>query len=487
MTQHLFCRRMFHKALWAVPVFLLLAGAVPITAQTAPGPNTKDRPNIILCMADDQGWHEVSYYGHPHLKTPVLDDMASHGLRFDRFYAAAPVCSPTRASVMTGRHPNRCATFSPNHSIRPEETTIAQILHKAGYATGHFGKWHLGPARKGSPTNPGAMGFDHWLSHDNFFGYNPPLVRDGAPPERIPGESSEIVVTEAIRFIKSAAREDKPFFTVVWFGSPHEPYAGIDEDIIPYTNLDKRLRHRFAEIVALDRAVGQLRGYLRSSGLRDNTLLWYCSDNGTPKEGCVWTKLRCSKGTEYEGGLRVPGIIEWPAVVKTPRTTSVPVVTSDILPTLCDLLGLPLPDRPLDGISLVPLLDGKMTERPKPIPFWHYDRSLETAGNPAPWIDPALQRGTTPTSKRYFIDFVNYRHPVARTKNFGGNAALTGNRYKLLAPKDGPLELYDIPADIGEEKDIAAQHPDVVARMKKALHDWQRSVEVSLTGADYKK
>ena len=462
-----------------------ISGGMP--AEPASISEGKTRPNIILCMADDHGWHEVGYYGHRYLKTPALDEMASQGLRFDRFYSAAPVCSPTRGSVLTGRHPNRYGTFVWNYTIRPEETTIARILKSAGYSCGHFGKWHLGPVKGGSPTNPGAMGFDHWLSHDNYFGYNPRLVRDGAAPERFAGESSEIVVSEAIRFIRGAAKKNKPFFTVIWFGSPHEPYAGIDDDIIPYANLDKRLRHRFAEITAMDRAIGQLRKYLETAGLRDDTLLWYSSDNGTPREGCVETKLRGHKGTLYEGGVRVPAIIEWPAVIKTPRVTSIPSVTSDILPTLCDLLGVSVPARPLDGISLVPLLDGRMDKRPKPICFWQYDFRQEEAEKLEPWIDPALQKGTTPTSKVYSIQFQNFRHPVAKSKDFGGYAAITGNRYKLVAPISGPLEMYDIQADPGETKDLARQHPDVVAEMEKALHDWQRSVEVSLTGADYRK
>ncbi|MCK5173635.1 MAG: sulfatase-like hydrolase/transferase, partial [Planctomycetes bacterium] len=134
-------------------------------------------PNIILCMADDQGWHETGYYDHPFLKTPVMDEMAAKGLRFDRFYSGAPVCSPTRASVMTGRNPNRCGCFSWNYSIRPEEITIAELVKESGYVTGHFGKWHLGPAKGSSFTNPGANGFDEWLSHDNFFELNPTLSR----------------------------------------------------------------------------------------------------------------------------------------------------------------------------------------------------------------------------------------------------------------------------------------------------------------------
>ncbi|MEE2739159.1 MAG: sulfatase-like hydrolase/transferase, partial [Planctomycetota bacterium] len=262
-----------------------------------------ERPNFILLMGDDHGWDETGYNGHPYLKTPVLDEMAAQGLRLNRFYAAHPTCSPTRGSVLTGRHPNRYGTFTPNYSIRPEEVTIAHLLDDAGYRCGHFGKWHLGPVKSGSPTNPGAMGFHEWLSHDNFFEINPILSRNGGRPEQIKGESSEIIVDEAIRFIRSADR--KPFLVVVWFGSPHEPYRGLPDDLAIYDAIPGKfndrevrltsnetgtptdrplgdvLRERYAEITAMDRSIGRLRNWLDQAGLRDNTLLWYCGDNGS--------------------------------------------------------------------------------------------------------------------------------------------------------------------------------------------------------------
>ena len=203
-------------------------------------------PNIVLCMGDDHGWHETGYNGHPHVRTPVLDDMASTGLRLDRFYAAAPVCSPTRASVMTGRHPNRIGTFSANWSIRPQEITIAQILKDAGYACGHFGKWHLGPVKADSPTSPGAMGFEEWLSHDNFFEMDPYLSHNGGPPEKHEGESSKIIVDAARHFISTARAAGRPFFVVIWFGSPHEPYSGLDRDLGLYDDLPASLREQSA-------------------------------------------------------------------------------------------------------------------------------------------------------------------------------------------------------------------------------------------------
>jgi arylsulfatase A-like enzyme len=477
-------------------LFSALAAASVATAFAAQPP----RPNIVLMMSDDQGWGETGYNGHPHLKTPVLDEMARTGLRLDRFYAASPVCSPTRASVMTGRHANRSGAFSPNWSTRPEEITLAHILRQAGYRTGHFGKWHLGPVKRESPLNPNRMGFDEYLSHDNFFEMNPPLSRNGAAPEIVPGESSEIIVDAAIRFARQVRSEHKPFLIVIHFGSPHSPYSGRPEDIAPYAALGSPLSERFAEIAAMDRAIGRFRAALRELQVRDDTLVWFNSDNGMTWEGVPDAQRkdqfnggwRGHKGDLYEGGVLVPGIIEWPVVIRAPRVSAVRAVTSDILPTMLDLLALkhPAPQRPLDGISLKPLLvDGAMRERPAPIGFWKYPVQQER-GN-ARWISEELARGTTPTTRNPAIDFLNYRHPVARTENFGGEAAWTDNRYKLIVgesrrAKAGPrTELYDLVADPYETRDLAAQQPEVVARMLRDLHTWQRSVERSLSGADY--
>jgi len=202
----------------SIPRRSFLQGAARLTVAVAGAPAilaADPRPNIVLCMGDDHGWNETAYNKHPYVRTPVLDDMAATGLRFDRFHAAAPVCSPTRGSIMTGRHPNRYGTFGANWSTRPEEITIAHILRKAGYACGHFGKWHLGPVKAASPTSPGAMGFDEWLSHDNFFEIDPHFSRNGGPVQQFKGESSEIVVSEAVRFIGRAKQSGRPFFTTL--------------------------------------------------------------------------------------------------------------------------------------------------------------------------------------------------------------------------------------------------------------------------------
>ena len=504
MTVSISSRRLFRLVL----LLSVLGLATPAAAD--------DRPNIILLMGDDHGWDEIGYNGHPHLVTPVLDRMAASGLRLDRFFSGHPSCSPTRASVITGRHPNRCGTFAPNFSIRPEEISVATILKQAGYATGHFGKWHLGPVKVDSPTNPGRMGFDTWLSHDNFFELNPVLSLNGGPPAKIAGESSEILVTETVGFIKKAIAARKPFFAVVWFGSPHEPYSGLKKDLALYKDLVKAypdktvrltsnktgrpttrplgevLQERYAEITAMDRSIGQLRDWLGEAGLRKNTVLWYCGDNGTPAGGIVTSPFRGRKGTMYDGGIRVPGVIEWPARIPRPRVSDVNTVTSDILPTLCEIIGRPLPKRPLDGISLKPLIEGKMTRRAEPIGFWSFNTGNARGGKP--YIAPRLQQGTTPLVKmlggRYTRNFVNFHHPEIREQDFGGVRVLLGNRFKLIVKsRDGKpdtRELYDVRKDPAEKQNLFKAEPEAVRGLEKKLRAWQQSVLESLTGADYR-
>lgn len=491
-------------ALLLAPILSLVSGL--LLAQS--------RPNVVLLMGDDHGWDEVAYNGHPYLKTPVLDDMAATGLRLDKFYTASPVCSPTRGSVITGRHPNRYGTFMPNWSARPEEIGVAKLLKGAGYRTGHFGKWHLGPVKADSPTNPGAYGFDEWLSHDNFFELDPVLSKNGGEPRKYPGESSEVVIDETIRFI-GETEKNTPFFAVVWFGSPHEPYMALPEDLALYrqipslfndrevslTSLETGLattrplgdvlRERYAEITAMDRAIGKLRDYLEDAGRRGNTLLWYCGDNGVPSSGNATNPFNGLKGDVYEGGVRVPGVIEWPDRIQENRISNVNAVTSDMLPTLCALAGQSPPARPLDGISLVPLLEGNVKSRLEPIFFWEYDTNWETSTERKPYIEQRLQDGTTPLAKqmagKYTRSFVNYHHPVIQERDYAGPKAVLDNRYKLVvdAKRDSGIELFDLANDPYETTDLAPAMPHLVERMKEQLKEWQDSVLNSLTGADY--
>lgn len=473
----------------------------------------KSRPNIILLMGDDHGFEETGYNGHKYLKTPVLDEMAASGLRMDNFYSAHPSCSPTRGSILTGRHPNRYGTFSPGFSLRPEEITIAQLLKDAGYSTAHFGKWHVGPVKAGSPTNPGKMGFDEWFSHDNFFEMNPIMVRNGGRPQKYAGEGSEIIIDETIRFIEKSVKNDTPFFTVVWFGSPHEPYSALEKDLKLYDNLPdydgrsvrltsnvtgkrvKRplkdvLRERFAEITAMDRAIGTLRDYLKENGLRRNTLVWYCGDNGIPPSGLTESRFRALKGKIYEGGTRVPSVVEWPEYIKKPTVTTVNSVTSDMLPTICTLTGIDLPNRSLDGIDITGAFNGSMTKRPSPICFWIFS-PWRKGFSRQPYIDPELQKGTTPLVKmlggRFTRNFVNFTYERISEEDFGGPRSIVGERYKLVVDgeKNSGYELFDLLKDPGETRNIIESKPNVAKELKNKLLTWQESVLNSLKGEDY--
>ena len=475
MGEEGYTRRDFLKAVgFTAAAFALGDNAEAVPAEAA-RPSAK-RPNVILCMTDDQGWGDTGYNGHKILKTPVLDEMAASGVRFDRFYAAAPVCSPTRGSVMTGRHPNRFGCFSYNYSIRPQEVTLAEALKGAGYATAHFGKWHLGPVKAASPVSPGGCGFDEWLSHDNYFDLNPQLSRNGAKPERFRGESSDIIVDAALQFIRKAAGAKRPFLTVVWFGSPHSPHRALPKDKLPYKELPERQQNYYGEIAAVDRAMGTLRRGIRKLGVADNTLLWFCSDNGSRRPGSAGG-LRGGKATLWEGGIRVPGIIEWPGRIRNAFATNVPASTMDIYPTIVDLVGLTVPGqvKPIDGISLHDLIDGRMKKRPKPIPFWVYSRK---EGETEDVLDAAALKGRWRT-------FKNYRYLKPRTENFGGWAALIDDRYKLHKRGRGGVQLYDLVADRGERRNVAREKPKVAANMKAALEACQASVERSLSGQDY--
>ena len=475
-------------------IFLKAVGAGACLAATRPFTvlaNANERkPNIVLCMADDQGWGDMAYNGHAVLKTPNFDAMAAAALRFDRFYAAAPVCSPTRGSVMTGRHPNRFGCFKWGYSLRPQEITIAEALKTAGYVTGHFGKWHLGSVVKGSPVNPGGSGFDEWFSAPNFFDNDPILSRKGrAVPTQ--GESSTVTADAAIEFIRKHAKSPQPFFAVVWFGSPHNPHRAIERDRKLYDDQPERARDFYGEITGMDRAFGKLRRELRQLGIRDNTILWYCSDNGgLPRLGS--TGGRGHKGQIYEGGLRVPAILEWPARIAAHRVTNVACNTSDIYPTLLDIAGVRMRKQPpLDGVSLAALLEGKMKSRPTPMGFWDY--SIGGIRTPSKeWMASLLkaqQAGKDmddPSRRRLDAGEITKQYPE---DSFPGHSAWLDWPWKLhRIEKKGPVkfELYNLADDPEEGKDCAATNSGRTQAMKDELETWLQSVVQSLNGKDYR-
>jgi arylsulfatase A-like enzyme len=471
---------------------LLILLSLSLTQCNSPENDSGKLPNIILCMADDQGWGDMAYNGHPVLQTPNLDAMATEALRFDRFYAAAPVCSPTRGSVMTGRNPNRFACFSWGRTLRPQEITIAEVLKEAGYVTGHFGKWHLGSVRIGSPVNPGASGFDEWFSAPNFFDNDPILSREGIAVQT-EGESSMVTVDAAIEFIRKHKDSEKPLFVVVWFGSPHGPHLAIEEDRILYDDQPENLQHFYGEITGMDRAFGKLREELRTNPDYENTILWYCSDNGG-LPGLGTTGGRGNKGDIYEGGLRVPAILEWPARIVEPRVTNFPSNTSDIFPTLLDIIGKQVDTlRPLDGISLLPVLDKQIENRTRPMGFWSYP----VGGIPTPsaaWMAELLEAqkngNMVGDSSRLRLEDIQIRtqYPV---DTLAGHSAWLDWPWKLhrIQDQEGDIrwELYQLEKDPMETEDVAAGEPAKAGEMRSGLEAWQRSVVRSLYGLDYEK
>jgi arylsulfatase A-like enzyme len=443
-------RRLISSAILALSV---LSFSIAVHAADSTRDPVK-KPNIILCMTDDQGWGDVSYNGLKAIQTPNLDAMAASGLRFERFYAAHPSCSPTRASIMTGRHPYRSGVFWPGMPLRRQEMTLAQAVKNAGYVSGHFGKWHLSGGASGmgralpadDPLHPGRFGFDHWFTVSNWFDTNWTFSRMGEPV-KVAGDGSDAIVAEALTFVEKHATQDAPFFAVIWFGSPHVPLKPTAEDLKAAGG-----SAYYAELLGVDRSMGTLRTGLRKLGIADHTMLWFNSDNGAwidakspPNTYGSNGDLRGCKGQLWEGGIRVPGLIEWPARIKALSTTKVPVSTSDMYPTIVDLLQITVPGQlPLDGISLVPLIDGRMKERPSPIGFWH--------------------PGASP---------------------FDGPAVWNDNRFKLHKLPGDKFELYDLSIDLAEKNDVAGHHPEVVSRMKDELDSWQKAVWKSNMGQDY--
>ena len=412
-------------------------------------------PNVILVMADDQGWGETGYYNHPVLKTPNLDAMAANGLRFDRFYAGGPVCSPTRATVLTGRSHDRTGVFDHGYALRDQEKTLAKAMKKVGYATAHFGKWHLNGLRgPGVPIlgndshGPGPFGFDKWLSVTNFFDLNPVMSRQGKF-EELEGDSSEIIVNEALKFITMQAKANKPFFAVIWYGTPHSPWMALDADKKAFTELNTKAQEHYGELVAMDRSIGTLRKGLRELAVEKNTLLWFTSDNGGLPgfKPSTTGGLRDFKGSMYEGGLRVPAIIEWPKTITDARATRYPAGAVDIFPTIAEIAKLPASAmlQPQDGLSLAPLMAGEIAMRRKPLPF-----------------------------------------------HSRGRAALIDNDYKIISfprnpkrKKPARVELYNLARDTAESNNLIEQEPEIAKRMRSRLRQSVKSIAASVTGSDY--
>ena len=446
----------------------LILGAVVSPAFPAAA---AERPNFVVILCDDLGYGDLGCYGHPHIKTPHLDKLASQGIRFTDCYAAAPVCSASRAGLMTGRTPSRIGIYDwiparhPMH-LAKEEVTVAKLLKETGYSTCHVGKWHLnGHFNTPEQPQPADLGFDHWMSTQNNAApshANPTnFVRNGTPVGPTEGYSCQVVADEAIRWLTELKDKSKPFFLFVCFHEPHEPVASPKELVEQYPQAETPDQAEyFANVTNMDRAVGKLLDKLDDLKQTERTLVLFTSDNG-PETLLRYPNAKRSHGSAgdlrgmklhlYEGGIRVPGILRYPTRVPQPKVTSEPVCGLDILPTFCELAGVKLPeDRVFDGTSFAPIFDGQPLTRATPL-YWHYFRSI---GEPkaamrvgdyailGKWDGPALGPGGSVHAGD--CDIIK-------------SAKLTG------------FELYNLKADPGQTKDFSAEEPEKLKELTDLL------------------
>ena len=437
-----------------------------------------DRPNVILIMADDLGWGDPSFNGG-WIETPGLDSLAAEGIRFTRFYSASPVCSPTRASCLSGRHPYRLGIRNANNGHLPkDEILISELLQEVGYRTGHIGKWHLGTltthrkasnrGRMGNSKDyspPWQHGFDTCFSTEakvptfhpmrrpennlplptqfndpQFYGthyWAPPESRsawahakEGVPVSvtaNLAGDDSKIIMDRAIPFIEESVQAELPFFAVIWFHTPHKPVVAPQQN----APVDSKLAYQ-AAVQQMDQQVSRLDQELDRLGAKDNTMIWFCSDNGPERGVGQAGPLRGRKRSLYEGGIRVPAFMIWPAKIQPSKTTDFPTSTSDYLPTIVDLVGLnrQIPSV-LDGISIRKILEGETVQRHQPIGF--------QSGKQVAWITP------------------NYKIVSTDAKQ--------------------SFALYNLIDDPQESSDLATTEPQRLEALKKDLNQWLKAVK----------
>ncbi|MEQ8211447.1 MAG: sulfatase [Lacipirellulaceae bacterium] len=451
----------------------------------------ESRPNVLLIVADDLGWTDLSCYGSTFYETPHLDGLAAEGVRFTDAYAACPVCSPTRAAIQTGMYPARMDTTDwfgapqPNRMSKhwtrdkpllpapyverlPEsETTLAELFQNAGYQTFFAGKWHLGPKgswpedhgyqinkggwERGGPYGPGKY----------FVPYGNPRLEDGPPGEHLPDR----LARETVDFMKDC--KGKPFFAMLSFYSVHTPLIARDDLKAKYeekrTQLELATERFIPEgerqnrevqdhavyagmVEAMDLAVGRVLQGLHDQGLEDNTIVIFTSDNGglSTAEGSPTSNrpLRAGKGWLYEGGIRVPLIVRVPGSEVAGETSQAVVTSTDYFPALLTLTGSGAEDlSEIDGSDFSPVLTGDEFEREAS--FWHYPHYGNQGGAPG--------------------------------------AAIREGHWKLIHWfEDGRRELFDLANDLGEKHNLADQHPDVAERLAMQLENWQQSVEAKM-------
>ena len=419
------------------------------------------KPNFVFILIDDLGWRDLSCYGSTFYETPHTDRLAREGMKFTNAYAACPVCSPTRASILTGKYPARLhlTDWIPGHK-RPqaklrvpefnqqlplEEVTIAEALKPLGYVSASFGKWHLG----GKSFYPEDQGFDLNFAGDHrgqppryFYPYRIPNVQTGRKGEYL----TDRLTDEAEKFIEK--NKDKPFFIYLTHYAVHTPLQAKEELIARYRakvkpgQAQKNATYA-AMIQSVDESVGRIVRKLDELGIAGRTVVMFMSDNGGLVPVTSNSPLRAGKGTMYEGGIREPMIVRWPGVVEPGSTCDVPVTSVDFYPTILEIAGAKgVPGQNVDGVSLVPLLKRTGALQRDAI-YWHY-----------PHYHPG---GATPCG------------------------AVRQGDYKLIEfYEDGRVELYNLRKDIGERNDVASDMPEMAAGLRKKLADWRRVVNAQM-------
>ncbi len=442
-----------------------------------------DRPNFLVILCDDLGYGDLACYGHRTIKTPHLDKLAGQGWRLTDCYSAAPVCSSSRAGLLTGRTPSRVGVYDwiPDGNVMhlpATEITIAELLKKGGYDTAVAGKWHCnGKFNSDEQPQPGDVGFDHWFATQNNAApshRNPTnFVRNGKKVGPTKGFSSHVVAEEATAWLKSRADQARPFFLYVCFHEPHEPIDSPNDIVKRYETggaTKKGQALYYANVENLDAAVGKLMAALDEMQLADNTLVFFTSDNGPEtlnRYGDAWRShgvpgpLRGMKLWMYDGGIRVAGIMRFPGRTKPGEEPSVPISSLDLLPTFCELAEVETPqDRTLDGASLTPLFAGGQVKRRQPL-FWHYYNAI---GEPK----LAMRDGDW-----MLLATVELPHDG---KIGGGFKRSMMPLIKRAQPKS--YELYNLVTDQSQRQDVAAREPKRVASMAARLGEIWKQVQV---------
>jgi arylsulfatase A-like enzyme len=428
-------------------------------------------PNIILIMADDLGYGDTGFNGNQIIQTPHLDALAQRGVKLTHFYSGNSVCSSTRATVLTGRHHDRMGIYTANAGHLPaQEITLARMLKQQGYTTGHFGKWHLGTlspimSSKGQARKPAVHFAPPWLrDYDTSFvtesavstwdpGLGPraegnPFFADGVPvPAEDPallGGAARVVADRAVPFMQNALGAGQPFFAVVWFHAPHEDIAAGPDYLKRYEGYGEAA-HFYGCITEMDEQVGRIVKTLADAQASENTLIFFCSDNGpegktfAPESRRAGTTdgLRGRKRALYDGGVRVPAFAVWPAQIPASTQSDTILTTLDYFPTIQQIFDYRMPDtRPLDGENILPILQGKSASRSRAIPF----------------------------------------------RFQGGESSLVKDGYKYLLPTN---ELFNLAADRAETRNLALTLPARAKSMRTELISFFESVEASHAGADY--